>query len=84
MTQPVCSLVSRLYAAGFPIGPHPDEDCRTCGHTWGNHLLIALDDDPLNGGTWSCPHASGCTCSGTWSVPVKARAVQYRGKHEKP
>ena len=82
MPDAVVSLVSRLYAAGFPIGPEPDEPCRRCGHVWGNHLLYALVD-PTDGGTWSCPHASGCTCFGTWSVPEKVRAVIERYREQK-
>ncbi len=70
------TTVDRLFSAGFPIGPDPNGPCeqQCCRHLWGNHLLIALGLDPLDGGVYRCPYVD-CECTGTWDVPEAARAV---------
>ena len=63
------AAVEAVWAKGFGVGPTPSTSCITCGHHWGSHRLHPVTENPIAGGTWSCPEVE-CTCFGTWDVPM--------------
>ncbi len=65
-----------LHDKGFEVGPHRDHQC-DCGHPWGDHFLHPATDNPLDGGTWSCPN--DCRCFGTWDVPGIPDRLRHLG-----
>jgi hypothetical protein len=55
------------------------DDCESCGHSWGDHLLCATSRPPTAG--WiECP-VEGCQCHSTWRVPADT-AEQLRQHHK--
>ena len=55
------------YAKGFGLGPEPTQRCEYCPHRWGDHMLVALDQDEVEGGWIECGEY-WCNCRGTFSV----------------
>lgn len=45
-----------------PVG----DDCERCHHPFNPHILVAVTDDPLDGGFIICP-VPECECYATWS-----------------
>lgn len=44
-----------------------NEDCKTCGHPFNTHILVATMVTPQHGGLIFCPEP-GCPCESTWSL----------------
>lgn len=82
MVQP--APIELLASRGFQVGPGPDTACEKCGHRWGGHLLHPTFEQPMNGGTWSCPEHD-CRCFGTWDVvvPDSMRPMHQRLQDER-
>lgn len=78
------TIVARVHAAGFNVGPATEEACPQCGHVWGNHMLIAsISGDPIDGGHAQCPYLD-CECLQFWDLPEhgkeQLRALRARGE----
>lgn len=78
------TIVARIHAAGFLVGPDTDDPCGQCGHVWGNHVLVASNSgDPIDGGHAQCPYQD-CECLQFWDLPEegkeKLRELRARGQ----
>jgi len=58
---------------GTVVVDRDGERCSACPHPFDPHVLVAVGNDPLDGGLLVCPEP-GCLCVCTWGVNGAAGA----------